>query len=46
MTINQAREILNFIIKLKQKKMANEDVIWELANNFNLEMATQRGKIK
>lgn len=37
MTINQARAILNYIIKCKKQKMNNEQVIWLLANEFNIE---------
>jgi len=36
MTINQARAILNFIIALKKKKVPNEEVVWLLANEFNI----------
>jgi len=37
MTLNEARKLLSFIIALKKKGMKNEDVVWEIANNFNLE---------
>lgn len=37
MTINQARAILTFIIACKKKKMQNEDIVWELANEFNID---------
>ena len=37
MTINHARKLLDFIIKLKKQGMKNEDVVWELSANFNLE---------
>ncbi len=37
MTINEARKLLDFIIALKKKGMKNKDVVWEIANNFNLD---------
>lgn len=37
MTITHARAILNFIVKHKKKGMLNEDLIWLLANEFNIE---------
>ena len=37
MTINNARAIVEFVCKLKKEGMRNEDVVWELANNFNVE---------
>jgi len=36
-TINQARAILNFIIKHKIKGTPNEELTWLLANEFNVE---------
>ncbi len=37
MTLNQARAILKFIIALKKQKMSNDDIVFELANNFNID---------
>ncbi len=36
MTINQARAILEFIIKHKKHGMRNEDLVWLLANVFDV----------
>jgi len=36
MTINEARKLLDFIITLKKKGTSNDDVVWKLANNFNI----------
>lgn len=43
MTINHARAILNFIIDLKKQGKANEEIIWLLANEFNLEPEPELG---
>jgi len=37
MTINQARAILKFIIECKIDKIKNEEIVWLLANKFNVE---------
>lgn len=44
MTINHARKLLDFIINLKKQGMKNEDIVWELANNFNLEEDNENNK--
>lgn len=36
MIINHAHRLLDFIVGLKMKGMKNDDIVWELANNFNL----------
>jgi len=37
MTINQAKAILSFIIELKKKQVSNDEIVWLLANEFNIE---------
>ena len=36
MTINRAKAILDFIIKHKKKGVPNDEVVWLLANEFNV----------
>lgn len=37
MTINHARLILEFIICLKKQGKKNDEIVWLLANEFNVE---------